>query len=139
MSEVKQVSVKDFKTMTKRIQGFQPKDDGTPHNRLFVYGIFLGQGMRNAYRMSEERYAVVKDYVTTIKGGSIVEAQKGPEGVGLGLTGLIVEVDPVTLEGRDNWAHLDALEHGYKRTVIKTIKGETAYMYVKPERGQDGR
>lgn len=99
-------------------------------NRLFVYGIFLDENMRNAYGMSNPRYATVKDYVTY--GGSIVTAYK-QEGAGLSLTGLLVDVNPYEMGRRglkDNWARLDALEGGYERIEVETLGGDKAYMYA---------
>lgn len=94
---------------------------GFIENRLFVYGIFLGQGCRDAYGMSNPEYATVLDYATF--GGSIVEAYRIPD-YGLSLTGLTVDVDP------ECWRRLDALEAGYTRKKVTTTDGEEVYMYV---------
>lgn len=99
-------------------------------NRLFVYGIFLSQGMRYQYGMTVIDYAVVPDYITTSKYGDIVEATR-VNGVKAALTGLLVEVP------EDKWEGLDQLEAGYDRVVVTTIMGDQAYMYAKPDNGQN--
>lgn len=99
-------------------------------NKLFVYGIFLGEDMRQAYGMSNPRYATVKDYATW--GEHIVMAYH-QQGAGLALSGLLVDVAPFQMgrKGmRDNWAMLDALEGGYDRIEITTTDNDKAYMYV---------
>lgn len=106
-------------------------EDGKLHeikqlNRLFVYGIFLGETMRKAYGMTNPRYMTVPDYVTV--GGHIVQAVKIDSGTSIMLTGLTVDVDP------ENWERLDRLEGGYDRVKVKTHDGEEVYMYVAPER-----
>lgn len=90
-------------------------------NRLFVYGIFLGEYQRQSYGMSNPQYATVLDYATF--GHSIVQAEK-IAGVGFSLTGLVVDVDP------ECWRDIDALEGAYKRIKVKTTRGEEVYMYV---------
>jgi hypothetical protein len=107
-------------------------------DRLFVYGIFLGENMRRAYGMSNPRYATVLDYATW--GHHIVQAHK-QKGAGLALTGLLVDVAPymTTDRGiRNNWAALDALEGGYDRIVITTTDGDKAFMYVGKELHDEG-
>lgn len=94
-------------------------------DKLFVYGIFLSQRTRDGYGMKNPVYAVVPDYTTVHRGGSIVKAVKVLD-AGLGLTGLLVDL-PI-----ENWEKLDDLEHGYERIKVKTIDGEEAYMYAAP-------
>lgn len=101
-------------------------------DKLFVYGIFLGAGMREHYGMVNPQYATVKDYATW--GNHIVCAYPDP-GKGLALTGLLVDIPKFINrdDGRgdqDNWMRLDALEGGYTREVIKTTDGTEAFMYV---------
>lgn len=91
-------------------------------NRLFVYGIFLGQDMRERYGMANPKYATVPNYATF--GEHIVQAVY-IEGAGdLALTGLTVDVDPTC------WDRLDALEAGYDRALVTTDNDEQVYMYV---------
>lgn len=91
------------------------------NNRLFVYGIFLGQDMRDRYGMSNPQYTTVPGYATF--GDYIVQAVpiKAP---GLELTGLTVDVDPT------RWADIDRLEGGYDRKLVTTSNKEKVYMYV---------
>ena len=89
--------------------------------KLFVYGIFLGEEMRKEYGMTNPRYATVQDYVT--HGHHIVKAYK-VEDCGLALTGLIVDMDT------SQWDDLDRLEGGYERIIVRTTSGEWAYMYA---------
>lgn len=102
-------------------------------NKLFVYGIFLGQGMRDSYYMSNPEYAVVHGYKTValdIAGSDIVEAVPDESS---DLTGLLVDVAPYVNTGfklRNNWERLDALEHGYDRVKVTTTLGDRAWMYV---------
>jgi gamma-glutamylcyclotransferase (GGCT)/AIG2-like uncharacterized protein YtfP len=91
-------------------------------NKLFVYGIFLDEGNRQAYGMSNPVYATVKDYVTF--GHSIVRAAPVAKENGASLTGLLVDVNP------EKWADIDDLEYGYRRTMVTTTRGEKAYMYA---------
>lgn len=93
-------------------------------NRVFVYGIFLGEAMRNAYGMTNPVYTTVPGYITV--GEHIVQATpvNNPR---IALTGLVVDLDPT------HWERLDALEGGYDRTLVKTDKGEHVYMYTAPE------
>lgn len=91
-------------------------------NKLFVYGIFLDEYMREKYGMTNPKYATVPDYATF--GGGIVMAYKIPDNR-LSLTGLLVDMNP------DNWEELDRLEGGYRRIKITTGSGEQAYMYAK--------
>lgn len=95
-------------------------------DRLFVYGIFLGERMRNSYDMTEPRYATVKDYATVgvTQNGHIVQAIKVDGAV---LTGLIVNIPS------SQWERLDALEGGYDRIRIVTTDNEHAYMYAERE------
>lgn len=96
-------------------------------NKLFVYGIFLGERMRDSYGMTNPTYATVRGYATF--GNHIVQAThiEGSEEVGLELTGLVVDVDP------DRWHDVDRLEAGYDREVITTSHNEQAYIYVSKE------
>lgn len=94
-------------------------------NRLFVYGIFLGDTMRRSYGMENPRYATVKNFVTV--GSHIVQAVKVDAASGVALTGLIVE-----LPEDYNWGPLDALEGGYDRIIVRTESGDEAYMYATP-------
>src|SRR5258708_25919628 len=100
-------------------------------NKLFVYGIFLGERMRQAYGMTNPRYDTVKDYVTY--GDHVVQAHHQPER-GLALSGLVVDVEPYQLNELGQlhhvWSALDRLERGYDRIEIVTVTGEQAYMYV---------
>lgn len=93
--------------------------------KLFVYGIFLGEYTRQGYGMTNPRYATVRDYATF--GGHIVQAQHVP-GVGFSLTGLLVDIP------RDRWKSLDRLEGGYSRVKVNVETGwnteEEAWMYV---------
>ena len=102
-----------------------PKVIGEPStpvlNRVFVYGIFLDQQNRDRFGMSNPRYETVDDYATFGRG--IVQARYVPN-VGLGLTGLLVDIDP------DYWDRLDRLEAGYDRKLIVTDSGDEAWMYV---------
>jgi gamma-glutamylcyclotransferase (GGCT)/AIG2-like uncharacterized protein YtfP len=93
--------------------------------KLFVYGIFLDENNRRAFGMHNPEYAVVADYATYTIGGSIVMAYHVP-GAGLGLTGLVCDVEP------SKWERLDQLEGAYDRITITTKDGERAWMYVAP-------
>lgn len=90
-------------------------------SKLFVYGIFLGETMRDAYNMKNPKYATVPGYVTV--GEHIVQAVP-VEGYRIALTGLLVDADPT------KWSRLDALEAGYDRIKVKTDMGEEAWMYA---------
>jgi hypothetical protein len=108
---------------------YTPPKDKRPEpvtNRLFVYGIFLGQTMRNAYGMTNPQYATVKGYVTI--GHHIVQATYVGDDDRIALTGLTVDVEP------DKWEDLDRLEGGYDRVLVTTTRNEQVYMYVAPER-----
>lgn len=109
-------------------------------NKLFVYGIFLGEGMREQYGMSNANYAVVPGYVTVSVGGSIVEAVP-VDNEGVMLTGLLVDVAPKSFGytgiERDTWEALDGLEAGYDRIKVKTSGGQEAWMYAR--RGTDAK
>lgn len=98
-----------------------------PDNKLFVYGIFLGEGMRNSYGMTSPQYATIPGYATF--GSHIVQAThiEDSEDMGLELTGLVVEVDP------ERWEDIDRLEAGYDRDVVTTSRGEKTYIYVSKE------
>lgn len=103
-------------------------------NRLFVYGIFLDQSMRDRYAMTGEHYATVKGYATI--GDSIVAAI--PMSESFALSGMVVDVAPsrsgITPPTRglvvDNWQALDSLEAGYDRIKVTTTDGENCWMYV---------
>jgi len=88
-------------------------------DKLFVYGIFLDEGNRNAYGMSNPHYATVPNWATV--GGYIVEAVPCK---GATLTGLLVDMDET------RWERLDQLERGYIRTTVQTTEGINAYMYA---------
>lgn len=92
-------------------------------DKLFVYGIFLGESYRTRYGMSNPRYTTVKDYATVPVQGGIVTAEPLE---GYDLTGLIVDVNPTY------WDRIDALEVEYDRIKVQTRYGE-AWMYVTPE------
>lgn len=95
------------------------------NNRLFVYGIFLGENNRKEYGMTNPKYATVLDYTTF--GHTIVRAVpvKVPDtGERLSLTGLVVDVDPRM------WKELDELEAYYDRIIVETSYREPVYMYV---------
>lgn len=92
-------------------------------NRLFVYGIFLGQDCRDRYGMTNPVYATVPGYATY--GRHIVQAF--PVGnQNIALTGLTVDVDP------EKWESIDRLESGYARKLVLTDSNEEVYMYVDP-------
>lgn len=91
-------------------------------DKLFVYGIFLGEDMRDMYKMTNPQYATVKDFLTV--GGHIVTAEFVP-GYGLALTGLLVTPH------KEKWDALDALEGGYERIKVRTSDGILAWMYAK--------
>jgi len=92
-------------------------------DRLFVYGIFLGEGARKKYGMSNPVYSTVKNYITV--GHGIVTAVKTNK-PGVELTGLVVDVDP------EYWPKIDELEQGYDRIIVKTCFDEEVYMYANP-------
>lgn len=93
-------------------------------NHLFVYGIFLNEGNRERYGMTNPRYAVVPGYATRTCYGDIVEAV--PVQSEFSLTGLYVDIDPAY------WERLDRLEHGYQRVEVNTSEGR-AWMYQAKE------
>jgi gamma-glutamylcyclotransferase (GGCT)/AIG2-like uncharacterized protein YtfP len=93
-------------------------------DRLFVYGIFLGENMRKAYEMTNPEYATVRDYVTF--GNQIVTAKHLP-GCNLSLTGLTVDIP------KKQWKRLDRLEGGYERKLVRTTDNEEVYMYTGKE------
>ena len=97
-------------------------------NKLFVYGIFLSDTTRDAWRMGDAEYATVRGYATITKYGNIVEAIEVDD-QRVSLSGLLVDI-PHDF----NWEDLDSLEAGYKRKKVKTTMGDTAYMYVKEEK-----
>lgn len=104
--------------------------------RFFVYGIFLGQSMRQAYGMTVVGYDTVRNYITV--GDHIVQACKVDGEVGASLTGLVVDVperfkSPVTNMERDNIERLDALEGGYDRVQVVTTSGVKCWMYAERE------
>lgn len=92
-------------------------------NKLFVYGIFLDEGMRKSYGMTNPDYGTVKDYATF--GDYIVKAVHIPNSK-LSLTGLLVDVDP------KYWDALDKLERAYSRVIINvdTGMGEPIQAYI---------
>lgn len=95
------------------------------NNRLFVYGIFLGENNRKVYGMTNPKYATVLDYTTF--GHTIVRAvpiEVPDTGERLSLTGLVVDVDPRM------WKELDELEAYYDRIIVETSYRESVYMYV---------
>lgn len=94
-------------------------------DRLFVYGIFLGERQRQKYGMTDPIYATVPGYATF--GSYIVQARRVPV-PGLQLTGLVVDVDP------DKWRDIDRLEGGYDRVRVITTDREEVWMYAAPER-----
>lgn len=103
-----------------------------PMNRLFVYGIFLDEFMRDKFAMTDPHYATVRGWAT--KGGSIVRAVADNNYT---LTGLVVDVSPYkdfqyadTTYSVDNWMALDSLEAGYDRIVVTTTDGEDCWMYI---------
>lgn len=96
-------------------------DTADNENKLFVYGIFLDQSDRDAYGMTNPQYATVKDYLTV--GSYIVQATHVP-GIGLALTGLLVDMNPA------GWQELDMLEGAYDRVRVSTTMGKRAWMYV---------
>lgn len=93
-------------------------------DKLFVYGIFLGQAARNSYGMINPRYTTVPGYITV--GHGIVQAVKVDE-PRIELTGLLVEIHP------NQWPRLDRLEAGYQRIKVETGLGQ-AWMYAEPAR-----
>lgn len=99
----------------------QARPVGVAMNRLFVYGIFLGEERRRNYGMSNPKYSTVKGFVTA--GEHIVEAVR-VDIEQLALTGLTVDVDPAY------WTRIDALEYGYDRILVETTMGEEVYMYA---------
>lgn len=109
--------------------------------RLFVYGIFLGEGMREAYGMTSRGYATVKDYITV--GEHIVQARRVDPEMNAALTGLVVDVPPTMPRPYgasgvvDNIKRLDELETGYDRVMVHTTSGQECQMYVERERSED--
>jgi gamma-glutamylcyclotransferase (GGCT)/AIG2-like uncharacterized protein YtfP len=95
-------------------------------NKLFVYGIFLDESMRNEYCMSNPYYTTVDDYITVGRG--IVQAAYVKKDSGISLTGLVVDVD------KDYWSALDQLEGAYDRVLVETYESEQVWMYVSPVR-----
>lgn len=90
-------------------------------DKLFVYGIFLGDNQRVAFGMVNPRYAVVHGYKTVRIAQDIVEAVRDD---GADLTGLLVDIPRAYLDD------LDSLERGYTRVKEKTLRGEKCWMYV---------
>jgi len=101
--------------------GMMPDKTKEEYEKLFVYGIFLGEGMRNAYEMKNPSYSTVPQYVTV--GEGIVQAVK-VDAKGVALTGLLVDVP------KSVWPRLDRLETGYSRVRVKTHGNTTAFMYA---------
>lgn len=93
-------------------------------DKLFVYGIFLGEKLRNMYGMSNPRYGVIRGLTTILLGGNIVGAYR-VENEDIALTGLIVDVNPTY------WQEIDDLERGYTRTEAITESGERVWIYIK--------
>lgn len=91
-------------------------------DQLFVYGIFLGEKMRARYNMTDAHYDTVPDFVTF--GDFIVQAVPVDKGIGVQLTGLVVDIDPA------EWKEVDALKAGYERIVVETSTHGAAYMYA---------
>ena len=91
-------------------------------DKLFVYGIFLNEANRNAYKLSNPRYDTVPGYITI--GDIIVQAVKVDCAEQVALTGLTVDFD------KDFLHNIDTLETGYDRAIIKTNHGHSAFMYV---------
>lgn len=104
-------------------------------SKLFVYGIFLSENMREQYGMQYPRYAVVNGYKTVLVARDIVEAIPDKTGA---LTGLIVDVPKeIEYEGitgeryiTDTFERLDRLERAYNRVRVVTTQGEECFMYV---------
>lgn len=114
------------KTYEESYKAIREKRFPTPTvNRLFVYGIFLGEANRKCYGMTNPEYATVPGYITM--GRHIVQAVK-VDNPSIALTGLTVDIDP------EYWGRLDALEGGYARVLVTTDDEEELYMYVEPER-----
>lgn len=88
--------------------------------KLFVYGIFLDEGNRASFGMSNPEYRTVSGYLT--KGSRIVSAYP-VEDKRVALTGLLVDMDS------SRWEPLDRLEGGYNRVKVTTTSGEKAWMY----------
>lgn len=103
-------------------------------NKLFVYGIFLSEGMRKDFGMTNARFATVKGYATVgVPGslGNIVEAIRVSKD--FYLSGLIVDVPPkvITPQGvMSNWERLDRLEGSYDRKMVTTAEYDKCWMYV---------
>lgn len=93
--------------------------------RIFVYGIFLDESMRQQYDMWNPEYATVKGYATTgvTRRGTIVGAVRVQDE--FFLTGLTVQM-PDDLLGE-----LDMLESGYERIKVKTTDGRRCWMYTR--------
>lgn len=100
------------------------EDEEPKTEKLFVYGIFLGESNRQTYGMTNPQYATVPGYITV--GGQIVQAQP-VQSQDVALTGLLVDM------GSTRWQGLDALEGGYDRVKVKTTTGVEAFMYVTPQ------
>lgn len=90
-------------------------------NKLFVYGIFLDEGRRKEYGMTNPQYDTVLNHITI--GDSIVTAVPVAPKFGTALTGLLVDM-------YGSWEELDALERAYNRIKVTTDGGVEAYMYV---------
>lgn len=100
------------------------RNDESGTEKLFVYGIFLGEGQRNAYGMTNPRYATVPGYITV--GHHIVQAVP-VNSKDIALTGLLVDMDS------SRWRPLDSLEGGYDRVKVVTDGNVEAWMYVQPQ------
>lgn len=107
-------------------------------HKIFVYGIFLDDYMREQYGMVSPRYATVEGYATRAVSpdGTIVEAV--PVQGNYFLTGLVVDMPKMnTIQTVDGGEHrvkalerLDRLENGYDRISVTTTDGEVCQMYV---------
>lgn len=102
------------------------KDIKNVTSKLFVYGIFLGERMRNGYNLKNPRYATVKGYITV---GDYIAQAVPVKSEDIVLTGLICDVDDLT-GLRNNWEHLDSLESNYDRIRVKTTNNEECWMYA---------
>lgn len=89
--------------------------------KLFVYGIFLDEYMRNSHGMTNPHYSTVPGYLTV--GHGIVQAMPVND-QSIALTGLLVDMDS------SRWGPLDRLEGGYDRVKVTTYDNTIAWMYV---------
>lgn len=90
--------------------------------KFFFYGIFLQKSTREGVGIpGDGKYDTVKDYATW--GSHIVTAYENPD-AGIALTGLVIDVPESSIP------RLDAIEAGYERKTITTVRGESVQMYV---------